>query len=213
MKNEQIDYLKLNYPIELIRDLEQGGFFAAHPDLPGCAAQGETAEEAITNLDDARELWVESRVEQDLPVPLPLSEEPSGKILLRMARSLHAELAKHAARQGVSLNQLINYVLADFVGGAEYRTELSAFRQTVDEIKTLVSRTQQSNQRQAAQLLDPLITDDPGSQRLVFVSTFSQGWESFLQRPTRLPEMSKCYFDRRKEVPLLFGESENEGDI
>lgn len=135
----RIDYLKLNYPIELIRDTERGGFFAAHPDLPGCAAQGETPEQAIANLDDARNLWIETRLEDGLPVPLPLSEEPSGRVLLRMSRSLHSELAKHAARQDVSLNLLINTVLAEYIGGAAYRAELSGFMETGKRLESMVS--------------------------------------------------------------------------
>ena len=51
-------------------------------------------------------------MEDGLPIPLPLTEEPSGKILVRMPRGIHAELAKLAARQGVSLNLLINSMKA-----------------------------------------------------------------------------------------------------
>jgi predicted RNase H-like HicB family nuclease len=140
MKSEMDRYLAMNYSIELVQDVEQGGFFASHPDLPGCAAQGEMAEEAIANLNDARRLWIESRLEVNLPIPLPLSEEPSGKVLLRMARSLHAELTKHATRQGVSLNLLINTVLAEYVGSAGYRGELPAFQQAVETLKNVVVR-------------------------------------------------------------------------
>ena len=128
-------YLSLNYPIELVRDTEQGGFFANHPDLPGCAAQGETAEEAVANLDGARELWIEARIEDSLPISLPLTEEPSGKILVRMPRGIHAELAKLASRQGVSLNLLINSILAQYVGGEictnsiKYWTQLARLSQ------------------------------------------------------------------------------------
>jgi antitoxin HicB len=140
MKSKIDHYLAMNYSIELVRDMEQGGFFATHLDLPGCAAQGETAEETIANLDDARRLWIESRLELNLPVPLPPSEEPSGKVLFRMARSLHAELTKLATRQGVSLNLLINTVLAEYVGGTGYRNELSAFQQAVETLKNVAVR-------------------------------------------------------------------------
>ena len=110
------EYLSLSYPYELIRDPEQGGFFACHPDLDGCAAQGETAEEAVAQLDAARELWIETRLEDDLPVPEPVDEEPSGRVSLRMPSSLHARLARSASRQGVSLNLLLNTILAESQG-------------------------------------------------------------------------------------------------
>ncbi len=60
------------YRIELTADAD--GYFACHPDLEGCMSQGDTAEEALTNLDSARAAWIETRLEDGLPVP-----EPSGR--------------------------------------------------------------------------------------------------------------------------------------
>jgi predicted RNase H-like HicB family nuclease len=125
-------YLQLRYPIELIRE-EDGGYFAQHPDLEGCATQGETADEAVSNLDAARELWIRSRLEDGLPIPDPPVEEPSGKFLLRMPRWLHGRLARLAEREGVSLNQLINTVLARYAGGQEATSAAEAARVTVEQ--------------------------------------------------------------------------------
>ncbi len=36
---------------------------------------------------------------------------------LRMPSSLHAQLARRASRQGVSLNLFLNTILAEYVGG------------------------------------------------------------------------------------------------
>jgi len=41
---------------------------------------------------------------------------PSGRLLLRMPAALHAELARTAEREGVSLNQFITRALADKIG-------------------------------------------------------------------------------------------------
>ncbi len=166
------EYLKLNYAIELIRDTEEGGYFASYPDLPGCAAQGEDADEAIRNLEDARRLWIESRLEDNLPVPLPLSEEPSGKVLLRMTRSLHAELSKHAARQEVSLNLLINTILAEYVGGANYRTEMPKCHQMIELMKSTANIVRIIGEQRRPKQTDfvPLI-DDPNSPYQQLVTT------------------------------------------
>ena len=43
-------------------------------------------------------------------------ELPSGRLLVRMPRKLHAELARAAEQEGVSLNQLITTRLASSVG-------------------------------------------------------------------------------------------------
>ncbi len=109
-------HLSLKYPYVLVRDVEDGGFFAEHSDLEGCASQGETAEEAIANLDDARELWIETRLEDGLPIPEPLSQEHSGYVSLRMNPALHAQLVLRAADNDVSLNQLISSVLGGVAG-------------------------------------------------------------------------------------------------
>jgi RNA polymerase sigma-B factor len=53
-------------------------------------------------------------------VPAEKSEErvkaPSGRLLLRMPRTLHAELARAAEREGTSLNQFITSALSRTVG-------------------------------------------------------------------------------------------------
>jgi len=47
------------------------GYIAWHPDLPGCMSDGDTPQEAIENLADARRLYIESLLEDGLPVPEP----------------------------------------------------------------------------------------------------------------------------------------------
>ena len=100
-------FMKLRYKIELTEE-DEGGFVAHHPELPGCIAQGETADEAVINLREARESWVAVRLEEGLDVPEPRADvEYSGKFLVRLPKSLHADLADAARREGVSLNQLV----------------------------------------------------------------------------------------------------------
>lgn len=41
------------------------------PLLPGCHTQGETIEETRKNLREAIEGWLETRIENNLPVPSP----------------------------------------------------------------------------------------------------------------------------------------------
>jgi predicted RNase H-like HicB family nuclease len=65
------DLMALWYPYEVAQDDETGWFVALHPDLPGCIAQGATAEEAIFNLTEARQDWLEYRLTQNLAIPEP----------------------------------------------------------------------------------------------------------------------------------------------
>ena len=46
---------------------DEGGFTVSVPSLPGCISEGETREEALTNIREAIELYLQP-VEDDLPV-------------------------------------------------------------------------------------------------------------------------------------------------
>ncbi len=117
-KNKQIDkkpleyYLNLQYPITIYPDPE-GGYVAQIKDLPGCLTQGETLEETMVNINEARELWIETAYEADDEISLPSTDETySGKLLLRMPKSLHRRLAQKSEGEGVSLNQYIVFLLS-----------------------------------------------------------------------------------------------------
>jgi predicted RNase H-like HicB family nuclease len=45
--------------VVLYPDLEDGGWIAEVPSLPGCVSQGETKEETLRNIQDAIETWIE----------------------------------------------------------------------------------------------------------------------------------------------------------
>ena len=117
-KNQQIEkpsleyYLNLQYPVTLYPDPE-GGYVAKIKDLPGCLTQGETLEETMANLNEAQELWIETAYEVGDRIPLPSTNDSySGKLLLRMPKSLHRRLAETSEREGVSLNQYILSLLS-----------------------------------------------------------------------------------------------------
>jgi predicted RNase H-like HicB family nuclease len=43
----------------VIPDLESGGFTVTVPSLPGCLSEGDTEEEALANIRDAIDLYIE----------------------------------------------------------------------------------------------------------------------------------------------------------
>ncbi|HEV2711942.1 MAG TPA: type II toxin-antitoxin system HicB family antitoxin [Gaiellaceae bacterium] len=112
------DYLNLPYHVTLVRDEEgKGGWLAAVEELPGCAARGRTPQEAVTKISSALSDWISTAIQEGREIPQPKSAEShSGRLLLRMPRTLHAELTRVAEREGVSLNQFITDVLAAAVG-------------------------------------------------------------------------------------------------
>jgi antitoxin HicB len=48
-----------------------GGFLATVPDLPGCMSDGQTEFEAIQNVQDAIQCWLEAAEENSMPIPQP----------------------------------------------------------------------------------------------------------------------------------------------
>jgi antitoxin HicB len=106
-----------------------GYWIAEHPELPGCVADGETAEDALASLTTARELWIESRLASGLDVPSPAEEtQYSGRFVLRIPRSLHRDLAAEAEAEGVSLNSYISAILAG-------RSTRSSTRSSTDSLR------------------------------------------------------------------------------
>jgi antitoxin HicB len=63
----------LEYPvmIEPLPPEDGGGFIATALDLPACMSDGETPEEALANVSDAIEAWIEEARTLDRPIPAP----------------------------------------------------------------------------------------------------------------------------------------------
>jgi predicted RNase H-like HicB family nuclease len=59
----------------LIEQDEDGVFVAQAPSLPGCVSQGTTRREAVANIQEAIELYLESLSAHGDPIPPPIEEE------------------------------------------------------------------------------------------------------------------------------------------
>jgi antitoxin HicB len=110
------EYLDLPYTIEIVHDRDDDGnegYVAEVKELPGCVSQGETIEEAAAQVRDAMASWISVALEDGVTIPEPRDPAAySGRLLLRIPRSLHAELVRQAEDEGVSLNQYIATTLA-----------------------------------------------------------------------------------------------------
>lgn len=107
------------YPKHVFWSDEDHGFIAVAPDLPGSSAFGETESEALTELDQAINSWIEAARAAGNAVPAPsrpASSLPSGKVLVRMPKGLHQRAAMFAEQEDVSLNQFIVVCIAEAVG-------------------------------------------------------------------------------------------------
>jgi len=102
------EYLELPYRVELRFDKETDRWFVSFPELPGCDADGATREEALTRGDEVKALWLETAMERGSRLPLPEPEPSySGRLMLRLSRTLHERVARLANREGVSLNSFL----------------------------------------------------------------------------------------------------------
>ena len=107
-------YLNLPYRIVLSRDGldEERPWRAAVEELAGCEARGTTAADAAGRIPAALADWVATAHAAGREVPEPRrARDYSGKLLLRMSKTLHSELALAAERDEVSLNAYINQLL------------------------------------------------------------------------------------------------------
>jgi len=59
----------------LIEQDEDGVFVVECPSLPGCISQGKTRKEALKNIQDAIEGYLESLRKHNEPIPPPIEEE------------------------------------------------------------------------------------------------------------------------------------------
>ena len=108
-----------SYRVSLARTGEgpDAAWLAEFDGLPDCSARGATPEEAV------RRVWAAANGSSaralEGEVDAKSAPRHSGQLLVRMPATLHDELARAAESEGVSLNQLINGVLA---GAVEWRS-------------------------------------------------------------------------------------------
>ena len=111
MKKNLNYYLNLEYTIRLKKNSDES-FFAEIEELPGCITEGDTKEETLKMLEDAKTGWLEVALERNLTIPEPSPDEFSGKFNIRVPKSLHRKLAYRAKEEEVSLNTLVTTTLA-----------------------------------------------------------------------------------------------------
>ena len=88
-------------------------FYGRILELDGCQSTGDTLEELYESLNEAMQGYLEAKLENNLPIPMPqTTSNYSGKFVVRLPKSLHQKLAIEAEREGVSLNQLALYKLS-----------------------------------------------------------------------------------------------------
>lgn len=108
------------YGVMIRRDNFEGEtlFEARVRELPDLVTYGDSYDEAYELMIDAIETTGEVFAEsgRTLPPPLEVPEDYSGRVTLRLPKSLHRAIALAAEAEGVSLNQHMVNVLSYFSG-------------------------------------------------------------------------------------------------
>ncbi|MBI5814772.1 MAG: type II toxin-antitoxin system HicB family antitoxin [Nitrospinae bacterium] len=60
-----------DYHINILYSDEDGGYIADIPDLPHCSAFGATPQEALREVQLAKEAWLEAAKAEGKPIPAP----------------------------------------------------------------------------------------------------------------------------------------------
>lgn len=110
------------YSVRLDWSNEDEAYVATSPEFPGLSGVDADANVALAELREALEMAIDLFQEdgQELPEPRGLVAH-SGKFVLRLPKSLHAELTRRAHEDDVSLNFYVATLISRGLGDAEAR--------------------------------------------------------------------------------------------
>lgn len=120
MKKNLNYYLNLDYTIR-VKENDDHSYFAEIEELPGCITEGKNRKEVFALIDDALKAWLETALEEGIKIPEPVSDDFSGKLNVRLPKTLHRHLAYRAKQEGVSLNTLISTSLSTLMNHDTYQ--------------------------------------------------------------------------------------------
>lgn len=117
-----------DYKVEItkVTEADGGGYIAHIPELD-CFGDGETMEKAIADVYAVAEDLIEIAMEDGKEIPMPQYykdlEDFSGKLSIRLPKTLHKQVSQRAKAEDCSINQLIGTYIAMGVGDAFGRIE------------------------------------------------------------------------------------------
>ena len=99
-------YINLPWEFEFEK-AEDGGYYSRVKNIP-CHSYGENLQEATANIQEALELYIESSLEDNLPIDEPINmNDCTGKLNIRTKKSIHLKLLKTAQRENVSVSPVV----------------------------------------------------------------------------------------------------------
>lgn len=167
MKDKEY-YLGLNYPmlIEKIYDEGELLFTASIKELPGLIVYGESLEEIYDEIELAKADWIEANLEWGRKIKEPLEnslEEYSGKITLRIPKTLHKLVKERSEIEGVSLNQTIVQLIND-----------GLFKQTQNVVEQLAEQFEQMTKKVSQTIAEKVSAPEQHIHQTIIVKNQSE---------------------------------------
>ena len=109
-----------DYRFEVFTDYCTDGkqYVVKYIDFETVIGVGDTIEEAIEEAEGNLEAYIDACRMLGIEVPEPSIHDYelySGKVTLRMSKSLHQKVNDRARREGVSINSLLNEAIAEYI--------------------------------------------------------------------------------------------------
>lgn len=130
---KELNYRFKAFQLETTEGFEWGVQFV---DVPNVVGGGDTVEEAyyeaLENLHVYFDYLKENNEEIPKPTKEPEYEDYSGKLVLRLSKNKHMEIAEIAEKEGISINALLNEMVSE---GIQKRISKIAVKELVEELK------------------------------------------------------------------------------
>jgi len=150
---------ELRYSLRVAWSPEDSAFVAECPEFEGISALGSSYGEAVSELEVALGLAVETSKEEGWAIPHPMMvPRYSGQFRLRVPRSLHGWLVERAQREGVSLNTLVVELLSQARGASDAKDRAT------DRLEATIRRVESVAAALRSGSLD-LVLEDRGEGR------------------------------------------------
>lgn len=100
-------------------------FIVEYLDFSGVTGGGDTIEEAVSDAREALDMYMEILQEDGKTIPEPTNMSVSGRVTLRVPKTLHYKAVEAAEKEGVSLNSYICDSLAQRIYTNDFSTKLA----------------------------------------------------------------------------------------
>jgi predicted RNase H-like HicB family nuclease len=122
-------YMSIDYDIivDQIDELDGGGYLAYYKDIRGVMGDGSTKEEAIKDVKDAFEVFVEVSIKHKDPIPEPVELDKSKRINITMTNRRINRLDSLAKQYHVSRSRILSELTDRLLNGEISIPTLKAF--------------------------------------------------------------------------------------